>query len=453
MYSMSNKSKDSNPSRNNSDQRYPKQPTAEVDPVLNNVATLTDSERSGEKDKFNRLGWKRLTVCLIVEAIALGALSIPKAFAIVGMFWGVILTVGLGLLSIYTSYVVGQVKMRHEHVEHYADAVRLIWGRFGYELTGAMFVMLLTLVVGSHTLTGKIAFATISDSRGVCALLWSLLAAIILFLCAVPPTFADFAWLGYVDFASIILAILITIIATGYDAHHAVGGLAAVNWSWWPAPDVAFYEAFLAVTNIIFAYCFCVCQYSFMAEMHTPKHYVKSIWALGLIEIVIYTLTGALIYAFVGADVESLALLSASSTVARVAFGVALPVIFISGSINTIVVGRYIMGRAFKDSDIRHVNTRKGWMVWLGLIAAITTVAWLVAQAIPLFNALLGLIASLFDSAFCYYYPALFWFRLVKEGKWYEGRKNIALSMLNGLIFAIGLFTLCKLHMIVRCQS
>ena len=60
------------------------------------------------------------------------------------------MSVGLGLIAIYTSYVVGQVKMLHPHVKDYADAVGLIWGRFGYELTGAMFALYLTLVVGSH---------------------------------------------------------------------------------------------------------------------------------------------------------------------------------------------------------------------------------------------------------------------------------------------------------------
>ena len=53
--------------------------------------------------KFKQLGWKRLTICLIVKAIALGALSIPSAFASVGMVAGVILTVGIGLIAIYTS--------------------------------------------------------------------------------------------------------------------------------------------------------------------------------------------------------------------------------------------------------------------------------------------------------------------------------------------------------------
>jgi len=91
------------------------------------------------EQKFHQLGWKKLTICLIVKAIALGALSIPSAFANLGMVAGVILTVGIGLIAIYTSNVIGQVAVKYPHVKHYADAVRLIWGRPGYELCGAMF--------------------------------------------------------------------------------------------------------------------------------------------------------------------------------------------------------------------------------------------------------------------------------------------------------------------------
>jgi hypothetical protein len=397
----------------------------ELGSALNKETTIHEGEA-----KFNRLGWKRLTICLIVEAIALGSLSVPSAFAKLGMVAGVILTVGLGFVAIYTSYVVGQVKMRYPHVAHYSDAVQLIWGRFGYELTGAMFALFLILLVGSHALTGTIAFINIVGNASMCALIWGIISAIILFVLALPPTFADFAILGYIDFVSIIVAILITIIGTGIQASDAPGGLAAVPWSAWPPPGTTFYEAFLSTTNIIFAYSFAVCQFSFMSEMHTPGDYVKSIWALGLIEIFIYTVTGSLV---------SPALLSAGTTLSRIAFGIALPVIFISGSINGTVVGRYILDRSFKNSPIRYINTKAGWMVWLGLIATITLIGWVIAEAIPFFNALLGLISSLFISGFTFYFPALFWFQLVKEGKWYQGWRNISLSILNATVFVFGI--------------
>lgn len=39
------------------------------------------------------------------------------------------------------SYVVGQVKIKHPSVSHYADAGRLLFGRVGYEVVGVMFAL------------------------------------------------------------------------------------------------------------------------------------------------------------------------------------------------------------------------------------------------------------------------------------------------------------------------
>lgn len=212
------------------------------------VGDVENLEQKGHAN-FKRLGWKRLTVLLLVEAIALGALSIPSAFAALGMVLGIFTTVGLGFIAIYTSYVVGQVKIKFPQVAHYADAGRLIMGKFGYELIGAMISLQLTLIVGSHVLTGAIAFINITSS-GVCSLIFSVVSAIILLIVALPPSFAEVAILGYIDFASIMAAIGVTMIATGisYSApsHQA-------NWSAWPKEDLGFTEAFIAVTNVIFA--------------------------------------------------------------------------------------------------------------------------------------------------------------------------------------------------------
>jgi hypothetical protein len=159
-------------------------------------------------------------------------------------------------------------------------------------------------------------------------------------------------------------------------------------------------------------------------------------------EIFIYTLTGALTYAFVGPTVGSPALLSAPPTISRIAFGVALPVIFISGSISSTVVGRYVLTRAFPSSPIQYVNTRAGWAAWLTLIAAITIVSFIIAEAVPFFNALLGLISSLFISGFTFYFPSLFWFLLVKEGRWNANRWNVFLSVVNVGVGIVGLLIL-----------
>lgn len=408
-----------------------------VDMKDNSLAQAPSMEE-GEQ-KFHKLGWKRLTICLIVEAIALGSLSLPSVFSALGMVPGILINVFIGLLAMYTSYLIGMVKLKYPGVKDYAEALGLIWGNFGYQLAGVMFFGLLILLVGSHVLTGTIAFIRIVDEPGMCALIWGVISAILLFFLALPPTFTEFAILGYIDFASILLAIGITIIATGVQASNAPGGISAVEWRLWPQEDLTFASAFLSVTNILFAYSYGLVQFSFMDEMHTPTDYIKSTCAIGTIEIFIYTLTGALIYAFVGDEVRSPALLSTSPLISRITFGIALPVIFISGAINSTVLARYVMGRAFPKSNIRFINDARGWAVWIAIIAAITIVAWVVGEAIPFFNALLGVIASLFVSGFTIYFPAIFWFSLLKEGSWRASWKNIGYSVLNTIVILIGL--------------
>lgn len=390
--------------------------------------------------KFNRLGWKRLTVVLIVEAIALGTLSMPSAFATLGMIAGVIISVGVGLVAIYTSYIIGQVKLAYPFIANYADAGGVMMGRFGYELVYWMLLLQLLLLTGSHCLTGTIAFFQITQSD-ICAIIFAVVSAVILLLLAIPPSFTEMAILGYIDFGSIIAAVLITLIGTGVKASNADGGFASVAWSAYPKEGVTFTEAFVAITNIVFAYSFALCQFSFMDEMHTPADFVKSVWTLGAAEIIIYTVTGAVGYAFIGPGVQSPALLSAGTLLSRVAFGIALPVIFISGSINTVVCGRLVHGRIFKNSPTRFINTPMGWVTWVTAIVLGTVIAWILAEVIPFFSDLLSLSSSLFISGFTFYIPALMWFMLLRKGSWLSP-KNLFLGAVNGVILLIGLVIL-----------
>ncbi|KAJ5786752.1 uncharacterized protein N7503_011964 [Penicillium pulvis] len=406
-------------------------------------ADMDDREKQiyhGGMEKFSRLGWKRLTIVLIVEAVALGSLSIPSTFATLGMVAGVICCVGIGLIAVYTSYIIGQVKVKFPHISNYPEAGRQMFGRWGYEILYIMLCLELLLSAGSHCLTGTIAFTNITGSS-ICAVVFGVVSAIILLIFAIPPSFSEMAILGYIDFASVILAIGITIIGTGVEASNSPGGLAAVNWSAWPKEGITFAEAFIALSNIIFAYSFALCQFSFMDEMHTPTDFPKSIWTLGLAEIFIYTLTGALCYAFIGQDVQSPALLSAGSLLSRIAFGVALPVIFISGSINTVVLGRLIHGRMFERSNIRFINTKMGWITWLAVVTVLTILEFVVAEVIPFFDDLLSVISSLFVSGFTFYFPAIMWFMFIRKGSLFDP-KNIVMGLINAIILIIGLVVL-----------
>jgi hypothetical protein len=89
----------------------------------------------------------------------------------------------------------------------------------------------------------------------------------------------------------------------------------------------------------------------------------------------------------------------------------------------------------------RFINTRKGWVTWVALIAFITIVAFVIAEAIPFFSDLLSIMSALFISGFTFYFPAMMWFILLKQGKWYE-RRNLVQSIVNAVVFLIGMIVL-----------
>ncbi|RSM09535.1 hypothetical protein CDV31_007641 [Fusarium ambrosium] len=405
--------------------------------------TITDFEKQkiaeGEAH-FHRLGWKRLTVILMVEAIGLGLFSLPGAFATLGVVAGTFCCVTLGLIAIYTGYIIGKVKVVYPSIGHYGDIGGLLMGRFGEELFGGMYVLQLILMTSSYVLTGTIALNVLSD-YGTCGVVFGIVTAILLFVLAIPPSFTEAAILGYIDIVSVMSAILIAVIASGVQSSNAPGGLAAVNWSAWPAEGCTFKDAMVAICNMIFAYSFSMFMTPFQSEMHTPSDYMKSVWVLGIVEMVIYTVTGVLIYTFIGPDVQSPALLSLDGVMPKVAFGVALPVIFVSGAIGNTVTARYVHIRLYKNSIIRFINTPKGWITWIAVLAAITALSWVLGEAIPFFSDLLSLISALFVSGFILYFPPIMWYKLLLKGKWYD-RENILHAICCILAFLFGLLVL-----------
>lgn len=364
------------------------------------------------------------------------------------MVAGVILTVGIGLLAIYGGCLSARLFMRFPQLRSYADAGGVLfgglgprWARFGFEFLGSWLVLLLVFNGASHTVSGTLMWQSITGATNVCSIVWVVISALLLALLAAPPTFTEFAILGYIDFVSIIAAIVTTMIATGVAASKLPGGAGAVQWSAFPPPDTDFVTAFSAVSQIVFAYSFNTVLFSFQQEMYRPQDAEKSVWAVGVAQITVYTLTGAIIYRLVGFDVESPALLSNPGIMPRVAFGIALPVIFLSGSINLCVVARYVHGRIFETSRHRYINTVPGWLAWIGILLVEAVLAFVIAEAIPFFSDLLSLISALFISGFSFYIPALFWFFCIREGSVFK-KENLIDATLSTITLIFGLVVL-----------
>lgn len=75
--------------------------------------------------------------------------------------------------------------------------------------------------------------------------------------------------------------------------------------------------------------------------------------------------------------------------------------------------------------------------IWGLIVTTVWFVAWIIAEAIPVFNDLLSLISALFASWFTYGLSGIFWL-FMNYGRYRESKKKMFLTGLNTTIFLIG---------------
>ncbi|OJJ58068.1 hypothetical protein ASPSYDRAFT_1178640 [Aspergillus sydowii CBS 593.65] len=399
------------------------------------------AEETGEV-KYRTLEWWQCGMIMIAETISLGILSLPSAMATLGLVPCIILIIGLGVVATYTGYVLGQFKLAYPHIHSMADAGEVLLGRFGREVLGAAQLLFLIFIMGSHILTFMVMMNTLTE-HGTCTIVFGVVGLVVSFVCCLPRTLKKVSWMSISSFASILAAVLITMIAIGIQRP----GSGHVDVTTSPA----FYEAFLAVTNIVFAYAGHVAFFGFISEMKTPTEYPRTLYMLQGTNTTMYTVAAIVIYRYGGVDVASPALGSTGPVLSKVAYGIAIPTIVIAGVINGHVACKYIYVRLFRGTDRMHQRSLLSIGTWVVIGLVLWTIAWIIAEAIPVFNDLLSLITALFASWFTYGMSGIFWLFLNK-GRYTESWRKMFLTGANLIIFGIG-GCLCGLGLYVSGKS
>ncbi|KAJ5982828.1 hypothetical protein N7481_004927 [Penicillium waksmanii] len=319
---------------------------------------------------------------MIAENISLGILSLPSAVATLGMAPAAILITFLSGLSWYTGYVIGQFKLRYPQVHSMGDAGEILLGRTGREILGMGQLLFLIFLMASHILTFSILMNTLTD-HGACTIVFAVVGLIISFIGTIPRTMEKVYWMSITSFISIFITTLVTMIAMGVQAKGHVQNDAS--------REVSFYEAFLAVTNIIFAFIAHVAFFGFISETEDPKAFPKSLAMLQAVDTVMYLVTALVIYRFAGPDLASPALSSAGPLMKKVAFGLAIPTVIIAGVVIGHVACKYVYVRIFRGSAHMHQRNIVGVGSWIGICLIIWVIAWIIAESIPVFNNILSL--------------------------------------------------------------
>lgn len=390
---------------------------------------------------------RRAGLLMVAETISLGILALPHALSILGLVPGVFFLVVFGALATYTGFVIGQLRLRHEHIHSTADAGEMLLGRLGKEVVMAGQILFVVFIMGAHLTSFSLAVTVLMGDSQVCSVLLLFAGFILSFLLTIPRTLRHMSYYCIASFLSILAAVVTTMVAVGIERPTAHNDHLDIRL--WPQPGLDFFSAFNAVSAIIFAYAAHVAFFTFISELKDPRDFPKALTLLQITDVSMYIVTAVVIYVFSGNDVAALALDSARKDWRKVAFGVALPTIVIAGVINGHIAVKWIYVRLLRDSkeDLIHKKTLKARGIWIVVAFVTWLTAWLISEIIPLFGDLVGLTGALFGSWFTYGLQGFFWFmmmykregwRLRKRGDWQMGWRKRFLTALNLLNILIG---------------
>lgn len=409
---------------------------------------------------YRNCSWQRTAGLLFSEYICLAIMSFPWSYSVLGLGLGLIVTVIVSLLCLYTGLIIADYCAAYPHLTDVCDIGRhLIGPKWVWYATAVAFLLNNTLIQALHVLVGAKYFNTISDNHTICSIVFGVVSAIICFLISLPRTFSHMSSVGYFSAITMFIAVVLAMAFVGVQSHpYGFKEGTPVHWRAWPAKGEKYVNIMSAVLNIVYTFVGQITYPSFISQMKQPKDFKKALIVVTICELITFSLAGSIIYVYVGNTyVTAPAFGSLVGNYKKIAFSFALPTIIFLGALYSNVSSQFLFQKIFsKDSVHRNSHTVAGWAVWIGLNGILWAIAFVIAEVIPFFSDLLSLMSSLFDCFFGFIFWALAFFRLKRLYHYKKTGEKISLFQLfkqasifqkveyglNVIIFGLGVYIL-----------
>ncbi|KAE8443339.1 hypothetical protein EG329_001982 [Mollisiaceae sp. DMI_Dod_QoI] len=413
--------------------------------------------------QYRTCSWQKTAALLFSEYICLAIMSFPYSYSVLGLVPGLILTVVIAGLVLYTSLVVWEFCLRHPEVRDVCDIGQMLfWGKtWAWYITAVMFILNNTFIQGLHVLVSAKYLNTITN-HSQCTVVFAVIATIICWFASLPRTFSALAKLATVSAFFTFLSVLLAAIFAGIEAHPAEynpdpnsiialtglpGGEPTVTAI--PVKGTTFVAGMSAFLNISYTFIGQITIPSFIAEMRNPKDFPKALWAVTIAEIIVFGCVGAVVYAYTGDQYNTSPAFGSlgNEVFKKVSFSFMIPTLIFLGVLYASVSARFIFFRIFEGTRHKSNNTIVGWTAWGGILAATWLGAFIIAEVIPFFSDLLSLMSSLFDSFFGFIFWGVAYIRMrrVDGGvNWLHEQSLYGYMMLtfNIIIIIIGFYFL-----------
>lgn len=228
--------------------------------------------------QYRTCSWQKTAGLLFSEYICLAIMSFPWSYSFLGLVPGIILTLFVAAIVLYTSLVLWEFCLRHPEVRDVCDIGQtLFWGKeWAWWATAAMFVLNNTFIQGLHVLVGAEYINTMTNGSyvGGCRTVeFAVAVTVICWLASLPRTFSMLSKLGTASAFFTLISVLLAAIFSGIQKHPAgydpEMGEPIVNAI--PTKSTTFVTGMAAFLNISYTFIGQITIPSFIAEMREPR--------------------------------------------------------------------------------------------------------------------------------------------------------------------------------------
>lgn len=295
------------------------------------------------------------------------------------------------------------------------------------------------LITAAGIVSCSTAFNALSE-HGACTVVFSFVSAVLITGFSSVRTFSRLGWLTWIGFFTFFVAVFIFVVAvTQQDRPAAAPPTGDFDLGWTAIAYPTFVAGMTASANIFISGSGSSMYLPIISEMKKPGDYRKAAILTGILVGALYLSFSLVIYRWCGVWLTTPAFGSAGPLFKKISYGIALPGLVIGVGIYQHVAAKLIFVRLLRDSRHLQENTIPHWSIWLGSNLILGVLGFIIAEAVPILNYLLGLAGSLCFAPFSLIFPALLWMHDFKSYKRGSISQKLAYSA-HALVVLVGLF-------------
>ncbi|KAK6076788.1 N amino acid transport system protein 9 [Seiridium cupressi] len=366
-------------------------------------------QKNADGVDFRNVSWQRATIIFLKIIFATGVLSIPTAMYSLGAVGGALSVVGWQLLNTYTAVIQGNFKTRHPECHSLADMGYTVGGVVMKEIIGFLYLVAYILCTGSGIVGLSVGLNALSD-HAACTVWWSFISFIVITAAASVRTLRNIGWLTWAGFFSIFIAIFIVVVGvTTRDRPAAAPQTGDYELGYYAIAYPTFVAGMTATATIFVSSAGTSAFLPVISEMRNPRDYKKALYLCMGMVLAMYLAFSLVVYRWCGQWVANPSLGSAGGTLKKVSYGIALIGLVVSGCLYQHVAAKYLFVRMLRGTKHLQSNTAIHWATWLGCSIGVGVIAFILAEAIAIFNYLIALTGSICFAPMAISVPGILW--------------------------------------------